>query len=275
MAALRERKIIRYVKRVTDDIDSVDGSLDMNTMRFNARSGTAKIAGVTISGRVPNVFTFKRGAEVVVCTSTCSVCCACDGTQLISLPTAYMTAEEIGEYISHKYDHFWINPRDPGIVIKLDRATGHTLITLDSTKVKENRIGCISIDFGVSQLGELLGFIGDKSLVKVDPHTNTTFTSPAPARINWLGDTFDIIINGLCISNVTYNQGCPANLFGVVTIMGSKSSDSVVRAYDFTHVINDRPSSQLTFQFISHARPTLPLLLMHGDICIDLIIEDL
>jgi hypothetical protein len=272
MAATQEKKIIRYMKWVTGDIDSVDGSLDMNTMSVNACSDTIKIAGVTISGRIPNIFTFKH-YDKTYCTSECSVCYA-GKTLPVSLPTAYMTAEEIGEYISHGYDDLWINPEDPGIVIKFDCTTGHTLITLDNTKVKAGYVGNIFIDFSISQLGELLGFSRETSKVEVGPYMKRTFRSPVPARINWLGDTFDIIINGLPVDDIECNKSCPTNLFGVITVIKSKLSDSVGHAHNFTHVINSsRSSSQLTFQFMSHAQPTLPLLLMNGHICVDLVVD--
>lgn len=271
MTAPREKAIIRYVRRVTDAAGCVDGSLDTNALYFDARVYTARIAGITMSGRIPNVFDVTHNGKTY-CTSKCLVTCAGKDPLSISLPTAYMSAEEIGEYIGNQFNDVWINVHDPGIVIQFNHMTGHTMVTLDSTKINAGIItSSISIDFGVSQLGELLGFVGDKSKVAVDPRAKVTVTSPEPARINWLGDTFDVTITGL---STIHDFGCPVNMFGVITTTTNKWSDSVERKYTFTRAITDRMCSQLTFQFMSHAQPTLPLLLMaRGRICVDLVLD--
>lgn len=174
--------------------DHMTGKVMSATVRSKSSSSHKHVH--TLMESLPNVFDYVGQDGARACTSKCAV--SIDGGATwctITLPTGHMTMRDIGSKISKQCATWWTDARDPGFSIQEDPKTKRARLCIDNSKCKiMHGSSSLAINFGVSQMGELLGFRKPCKFIATRSRAQPClYLASDDAQMNWFGDSIELV----------------------------------------------------------------------------------
>ena len=221
-------------------LGSPNGIVTFNqSLILNARKYKLRLIDACISSNFPNVFNYGGiNTGLLKVTKDAGV-----HWTTIQLPDGSYSTQYIQAGIAYATSTWWTDVQDPGIIVRINLATGIIYITLDETKfaVAINP-GDLMVDLkpAGSTFNQLLGFVAVTLL-------NTgagTYTASTNAEIDYYGNYCSVRLIG----------------FGDISIVNTNSSRELVRI-PFDSVMGSVPNVyhclQIQWPYISISPPSI------------------
>jgi hypothetical protein len=206
--------ILEYTVSRTS-LNTVDGEVQLQSPIIfrQGRVRNLRVISASISSKIPNVFSTNTFTNAVVAVSQ-------DGGATytnVVLPNGVFSINFICEAINSATAAWWTDPSDPGFELGTNLATDFVYLRLDSTKHKT--VGAqIAINFGVSRISELLGFVTMKLFA-----ADGLYSASNEAQMDWFGNRVLIELFG----------------FGPMSVVGGAQSQKIAAILLSGAVINE------------------------------------
>lgn len=227
---------LTYKKQI-NGLESPSGSFTMQTpLNFTtAQKRFVRLIKASISSSIPNVY-IQPATSSSPAINNGLFRISIDGGAtytFIQLPTGIYSFQFIEAALNTACAqiNLWADPTSPGFHVRYNEATQLSYILIDSTKLTGYTAGVgpyLSLDLDASYVWDLLGYNTVARLLVTDlAHPTLTFYSDQIAKMNWIGDTITVYVDGL--GNFSYENGVFAS--DICTIDLSTTGGQVPNAY--------------------------------------------
>lgn len=241
----RNSTIISY-RQMTSTLVSANGSfVPRSAVEFRGTVRKVQVVKASITNRIANVWTnpvtqTPLGTMPAFDNATFRLTHDGGATWVtVVLPPGVYTVPMINAAITDATQAWNTLPTDPSIVLTYNLATHQAYLNLDSTK-DANPLAVVGIDFSVSRINELLGFIGAVPFIG-----DGVYGATANAQLDWIGSNVSVLVQGLgpvsYVNTDTSQEICQIPL---------STTGSIPASYQFPHDSSISP-------FITASIPTV------------------